>query len=261
MKQELVTEAPVEAGSVIQTNVVPDVATDLRLVARSADEMKTAQSQLSEWFRQKQQIAERDLALFDDQLRVAKENGWRDDKLKRLRGIQRKRVSFYEKCAVAAEHGYCLIPNLNCDLFAARTTRLKPLRDEAERSPWRNRSQRGDAPPLGKGEYVDTNPFVGSFKIREWSEKEQKEITKTIEFNDRFDEVEFPLSIAHPEVMTKTGEAMAIKAFDAIGVLPERRQKGDPLALGVIFKPGASKWDTNGRVTFLIAWYVDTSTI
>ena len=66
-------------------------------------------------------------------------------------------------------------------------------------------------------------------------------------------DVVFPVRFARPELLEVTSEAMALKVFDEIGVLPRRRGR-DPVIVGRIIEP-----KTKSRVSFLIGWYVNTA--
>jgi hypothetical protein len=87
-------------------------------------------------------------------------------------------------------------------------------------------------------------------------------------WNGEFEDVEFPLEIAKPELMRITSQAMALKFFDEIGVLRIRSddaaapRKADPVILGRIIYPIKQGWASERRrLTFYIGWYIDTATL
>ncbi len=249
-----------ETGS--QTiSTIGDVVTDLQLVAQNAEDMKIAQQSMAHWFAAKQKMTERDADELQQNVEIAERNGWKLDTLKRHARIARKRVEFYEKCKLASEAGYCIIPNMPADVFVIRTKKKSPKRDTSK---WENNIDelRSESPAAEEGRYVDAAPFIGSRQIPDGVDKETgKTKYRTEYYASHFDdEVEFPISIAKPEIMNATSQAMALNVFDEISMLPSRQQKGDPLVLGIIRHPMRDTWNDQ-RVTFLLAWYVDTSVL
>lgn len=233
-----------------ETPVVADVTDELQLVARTPGEMKIAQASLAGWCRHKVEIAEKDAADMAESLHIAINAGFKIGPLERQERIARKRVDFYRKVQAAVEAGYCIVPNLPVDVFAIRTRKNSP---RFESSTQRN-LQESEAPPLGDGSYVNSEPKFGSYttKAKNWEGKEYDQQRFTPQ---DFQDVEFPISVATPLVMSATVEAMALRCFDELGILPERRGKGDPIVVGIIKQPGRRP------VSFLIAWYVDTGEI
>lgn len=256
-----------ESGSAI-SQCVADVADDLKLVAFDPTEMKAATSAMAVWFQQKMEISEADANELQESFSIAEKNGWKLDGLKRQLGIARKRVEFYEKCYAAANAGYCVVPNMPASLFAIRTTKLNPLKMTSTRS-WDDRTQRSNSPPLGEGEFVDAAPVERSQVNFGRDDKGQQTKIYTY-FADDFKDVEFPISICKPEVMSETARGMALKCFDEIAVCVggsdsltgqarqgDRQKRGDPLVLGIIRDPRRLS-HLDKRITFLIGWYLDT---
>jgi len=135
------------------------------------------------------------------------------------------------------------VPNMPVDVFAIRTSKHHP---------WADKPQSSESPDVGEGRYVDSEPTVH----RQVEEKDSSGnvLSRSHTFATGFEEVDFPISVARPLVMSATVEAMALKCFDEIGVLPARRGKGDPIVLGIVKEKGRD----GRRISFLIAWYVDT---
>ena len=104
--------------------------------------------------------------------------------------------------------------------------------------------------------------------VKQWDQVSQQRVPQTVDgneyFNKAFEDVEFPLDLAKPELMRITSEAMALKLFDEIGVLRVQRDdtavaKGDPVILGRIIHPVGRDYNSaRTRLTFFIGWYVDT---
>lgn len=238
---------------------VGDVGSDLQLVARNAGEMKTAQTAMATWFGEKLEIAKRDHAELAEAVEVAKRNGWQLGALQRQARNALGRVRFFEKCKAASEAGYCIIPNLPVDVFAIRTHRNPKYKDSADE--WTARRQYTSSPPLGDGEFYSDRTSVTSYDRTE-KRTDGTERTITRYETDDYVEVEFPISVARPLVMTATSEAMALKCFDEIGVLPDRWiTKKDPIVVGTILRPGRQPWALDRGLMFLVAWYVDTRTL
>jgi hypothetical protein len=257
-----------ETGTQALTTV-RDQADDLELVACDAEEMKLAQGQMSSWFAEKKAIEERDLADLEASLQIASDHGWRTDALARQVRNAEKRVQFYDKCRLATEAGYCIVPNLPMRLFAIRTAKESPPSREVDRE---NVMQRSDAPPVGIGHNVSPDPTITERELIRTTAGGGKVSDGWVYRPQEFEEVEFPIAIKHPRVMNETARAMAMKVFDEIGIVVDREAwwgkktvesahskvpKGDPLIVGVIRSPKRSKYDDR-KISFLIAWHVDT---
>jgi hypothetical protein len=67
--------------------------------------------------------------------------------------------------------------------------------------------------------------------------------------------------MAKPQIMHATSDAMALKIFDEIGVIPNYRRKVDPIIIGAIYRPDATAKQYWEPVSFLIAWHLRTETI
>lgn len=268
---DLITQTESHKGTQLAT--VADVSQDVRLVARNADEMKAATTSMSLWFKAKQEMAAKEANDLDENVEIAARNNWKLDALTRQAKLARKRMEFYEKCRAASEAGFCIVPNMPCSLFAIRTTRVNP-----EKHPGRkfdDRTQRSNSPALGIGQHVDARP-VEYFSHDEPTAEKNRDgtiATRSIYTAEEFQEIEFPISIAHPEVMSTTAEAMALKCFDELAICvgssdsltgtvrnADRQKRGDPLVLGIIRKPGRTQYNDQ-RVTFLIGWYLNTREI
>lgn len=257
------------------TTSVRDVTEELSLVALNIDQMKVAQVKLANWFRSKMQILGADLGEVEAELKIAAENGWRVTLFKSQIVRLKKRIEYYEKCALASEAGYCLIPNLPCELFAVRMNRGSPRQETSTRAHVAA-TVRSDSPPAGLGEYVDD-----AAAIRERSIMFASTVTPGKMLHDHFEfwptafneEIDFPMSICKPAIMNETARAMALKVFDEMAVVDDSVRnpgvsasaskavrKGDPLVIGIIRNPDRKKYDDK-RVTFLIGWHVDTRTL
>lgn len=175
----------------------------------------------------------------------------------------KKRLDFYTKLRAAFEAGFVLIPDMDVEVFAVRTTRREPTKQYrkekstySQPTPWLNNVET-NRPPLGAGENVSVRPQVREGTHTERNEK-QELVYVTERFTDGFlDEIDFPFALAKPQIVDLTTRAMALKVFDDFGVLPASR-RGDPMVIGrIILKEG---WRTK-RMNFLVCWFVDTREI
>lgn len=254
---------------IVQPPPVGDLSADVALVASNAVEMQLAQQQLVAWFAAKLKSLEADRTELELEIEIAMRNDWRTTALRRQLNLAAKRVQFYDKCRRAAEAGYCLIPNMPCDVFAVRTEKQRPDR---QHSRWESElgHVRSESPPVDAGHYVDAQAAIGwSHNVTEKSSGGTERVVRIFETTD-FDAVDFPVSICKPQVMQATAQAMAMKVFDEIAVVDDglshgsvasrrrgRRRKGDPLVLGIVRDPRRVQQDDR-RITFLISWFVDT---
>lgn len=255
----------------LQAPCVTDVSGDLQVIARTPAEMQQARASLAEWMRRKVDIQQKDADELAEEVRVAEWSNFKSTTLKRHHSIAVKRVAFYEKMVAALEAGYCIVPNFPVELIAIRTTRESP---EQNMHHWRNEAAKDiktDKPELGEGQFVsavaETNSmtqYVYDDKGMAVKDAQGNWKSKTVFYPSEYDtEVEFPVSIARPAVMTATAEAMALKCFDEIGVLgvPARQtargRKADPIVVGRIIDPRSTKASPR-FVTFMLAWYIDT---
>jgi hypothetical protein len=151
----------------------------------------------------------------------------------------------------ALEAGYVIVPNFPIDIFAIRTKRETPIGQEKDYS-WAIHDQKSERPALGEGEYFDSKPSVVHEEYT--VNKDGKELTKHRYYPEAFLPVDFPVKLVHPQVLDATGRAMALKAFDELGILPSRRAKGDPMIIGQIIHKKTGGKET--RVSFLVAWWL-----
>jgi len=249
---------------------------NVQVSATSGAAVPHLQSRLLDWALQKRDLVQQEAEDLQAARAQAVRNKWSPHALKRAADKAVKRVEYYKKVVLALEAGYCLFPTGSIDLFAVRTERRKPdygLTQGTDDTS-RDREAKAQALPAGKGRYVSNELLVlqrgAKVKTDRWDHASQTYISQTVDgheyFNEAFEDVEFPLELAKPELMRITSEAMALKFFDEIGVLRVRADdtarvaKGDPVILGRIVYPFKQGWASHRkRLTFLIGWYVDTA--
>jgi hypothetical protein len=243
------------------TEPVADVADDLHLIARSPAEMATAQKSLAVWCDAKIAILQKDADELGQGAEIARKHKWRAGVLEKHHVVAVKRIEFYEKVKAAVEAGYCVIPNFPVEVFAIRTCLAKP-RPKKDRNIFDNKRQSSESPPLGEGEHQDPLPIIHERRLPDKLDSAGNPKVVHEYFARAFEEeIDFPLSVARPEIMSATVEAMALRCFDELGVLPGRKAKrGDPLVVGII-RDHSKRYYDDQSVSFLIAWYVDTRAI
>jgi hypothetical protein len=230
-----------------------------QVTATTPDAMTQSQSGMIAWFKRKVVECYSELDETTEAYEHAVKQKWSSSALKRMADKASKRLTFYRKVLAALEHGFVMIPNFPVTAFAIRTDKKNPLKMMSTRS-WNNsHEQESQMKPAGEGNYK--NPFP---EICQRTIKEETPTTNALinYWAEAWKEMEFPLTMAKPRIMEATTNAMALKIFDDLCILPERRTKGDPMILARIFD-GTSPYKGNFRkhVTFLVAWHVDLRTI
>lgn len=237
----------------------------IHLVARNPNEMALSQQCLADWLFTKIASCEdelKDLELIVDHARKSK---WRTSGLDRQVALAKKRLNFYVKVKAASDAGYAIVPNFPADIFAIRVTRDNPNAGQAS-SQWPNPTVSDENPncaPVGEGSYVAPEAKLESYTTKKQDDK-GKEITTYHSYPVEFQDVEFPIACARPEVMGAVSEAMSKKIFDSFAVSPEgvmRKRKYDPIILGQVQLPKAGGYVEAKKVSFLIAWHLDLRTL
>ncbi len=231
------------------------------LMATNPEQMGKAQDGLILWAEKKILELKEELKDHEENLAIAKKRKIRTDPYKRYIAKTTKRIEFYEKIQGALKEGYCVVPDMDCDLFAVRTTRKTPDDKTHTSSSGGSYVPRislpnveSNRPPMGVGEYVSVIPFSDQSKETTKNVKGETVITVNKWATDFNSEIDFPFTLAKPTILDLTTKAMALKIFDEIGVLP--RQRGaDPVVVGrITVREGYQRKSYN----FLIAWFLDT---
>jgi hypothetical protein len=236
---------------------------DLEVSAFAPQEMKDANSALIIWCENKIKSMKSEAAELLSAFQQAVEKKWKSSTLKKHADLATKRVTFYEKIKAALEEGFYIVPNFPTDIFAVRTDRTKPHRKLYigiyEASAW----QFKQAPQLlavGEGNNQPCDPIVSTHQ----EATKEGDKTKTVYFEEATDwgDITFPIQMAKPKIMEAVGRAMTLKIFDQFGLFAAGT--GDPIIVGEIIDP-RRKWSpnnaTNKRVSFIIAWHLDTRTL
>lgn len=249
-------------GSVITPNI-PFTGSH-HLVALDPQGMAQSQASLALWFASKV----REVGTEADELAVARDEAkrhkWNTKALARQYARAVTRRQFYEKCLAAVEAGFTIIPNIPVDVFAIRVDRASPSQTADVNTvecatAWnlpRLANEKPDVRGVGEGRYESPVQMVCHADTP--VTKDNKAMIRREVWPTGFCQVEFPIIAAHPEVMSATKRAMALRIFDEIGVSPQNTRKGDPLIIGHVLG-AASGYGGQQRkaVSFLIAWHLD----
>lgn len=237
---------------------------NIELTAETGDEMAQCQSALILWCKSKIKETQHQAEELKSAFHHAVKRKWKSDTLKRHAALAAKRVDFYERLLAALEHGYQIVPPFPITAFAVRTNKAKPLKMASYRSS-DTHEQKAPELPSGEGEYKNPFPIVHQRLIS----PEQKATATTqykAEVKEYFatgwDDLEFPVTMAKPKIMEATTRAMALQIFDEIGILPQDGRRVDPMIIATIIIPHSSGgYSTPRRISFIIAWHLDTETL
>lgn len=238
------------------TALVP-VCQDIEVTAIQPGEMLPAQEQLIDWCKRKCAALTAEKKELDDAYEHAVAHKWKSSVLKSHSARIGKRITYYTKIGEALQAGYCIVPNFPVSLFAIRTDKDKPLK-LVSTNRWDRHVQHAESLPSGEGDYKNPAPKVYQREI----EAALPGKNAVIEYYaEDFEAVDFPIQMAKPRIMEATTRAMALNIFDEFGILPAAKNK-DPLIVGRIKLGGTPKYDRDGgRVTFIIAWHLNTNVL
>lgn len=227
----------------------------LSLVALSPSDLPATQAALGSWCEGRIAHLRGVVADLTKNLEIAARNRWGSrQSLKQTITRETQRIHYYEKIKAAVEAGYLIIPNFPVDAFAVR---VNPEKVRTKSRGYLSAELTDVEPhllPPGEGAYVDDtreatdDTFLtkdadgktitaGDFWVRDYSE-----------------EIDFPLDVVKPVVLEATERAMAMRIFDRLGVVRERR--ADPIIVGQILGPKTGY--TQKVVTCFVAWWLNT---
>lgn len=235
---------------------------DLRLVALHPGQLEACQQQLIAWAEAKYQSETQKAMELKKNYEAASIARIRTDLILKHLNAATKRAMFFAKVGEAVKAGYYIIPNMPMDVFAIRTKGGAPYKQT--NAYYSHDSLRPVEPtllPPGEGDYQ--NPQLAErYKTTTGRDSEGAERKVYLTISDGFrDEIDFPFVLAKPEVVTATQQALALKIFDEVGVMPARRERrSDPMVIGRIRNPRFRN-DRNRDISFLIAWFLDTDRI
>lgn len=250
-----------------ETSLVPQ----FHAVAVNATEMAASKLSIKTWLEQKILQLGSEIAQTEEAYESAIKHKWKASTFKSSLSRLKQKHLYYGKLLAAVHAGFTIVPNMPVDVFAIRVLRGDPKwRGNHGNSTYSFSSASPSVPdeqeqrlPVGEGRYE--SPLVDFYesntKNKEIKDGKVVDVYHVSQFCKGFQEIEFPLAVAHPLVMDATAQAMAMKIFDRIGVVPEtqrRGYRGDPIVLGQITRKEG--WQTK-TASFLIAWYLDVRTL
>jgi len=225
-------------------------------VALSPSEMTTAHEDMLRWAVSKVEEMKVQAFEFAAELDLAKRNGWRTRAFERHMKVAEARRRFYEKIVAALRAGYIVVPNFAMTVFAIRTAAGSPKGAPSaykwDPPAFTQGAQR--SLPAGAGSYVAPEPTLETWvepAVGDDGKPFDRKWARPVDFDD----VDFPLAVAKPQIMGATAQAMALQVFDEIGVTQEwaASRSGDPIVLGRLLNPRQNA----PSVTFFIGWYFD----
>ncbi len=232
---------------------------DVRFYASDPQDLMAAQGKMAAWARMKISQLENERLELSTELEIAKRNKWRSGSWQKQITMIDRRINYYKKIEHVINDGYVLVPSMPMDVFAVRvkTTAIVPggIHD------WRTRNKAKQVAagtlPSGEGKNISNDTVC-----IQWDETEKdsagREEKKMYYQATELQDVEFPLDLARPVIMEKTAKALAMKAFDEVGVVRDRmgtNRRADPFVLGRIIDPRPGRHG----LCFFIAWHIDVS--
>jgi hypothetical protein len=184
-------------------------------------------------------------------LELATEHGWQHASVATVLRRTEKRVLYYEKIKAAVEAGYVIVPNFPIDVFAVRVNRTRQP-EKVHDSKWQGFPAHPQLLPAGVGGYVDDRvQYRDESYVEKLPEGKEKHIKRYV--TDDYDAVDFPVTVVKPAVLQATQRAMALRLFDQLGMV-SNQSAGDPIVVGQLLDPRGRQ----RRVTFFVAWWLDT---
>lgn len=255
------TKVAIEVAPENEIALVPQ----FHAVAVNATEMAAAKTSIQIFLRSKLNALRSEREEAQANLDAAKKHKWKFSSFASLVSRIQKKELYYGKLLSACEAGYTIVPNMEMQVFAIRVKRDKPIEKAlATQEKWEAHASVEDEEeqrlPVGEGRYENPSAFVSN---KRWNTTDEKGVITHhhLQRATSFDEMEFPLAVAHPLVMDATAAAMQRKIFDRIGIVSDSRMttRGkDPIVLGQIRMREAYGYRT---ASFLIAWYLDPRTL
>lgn len=235
------------------------------LVALTPQDMGPVQAELAEWCKAK--IIELSLELKDarENFRQAKKMKWRHQSWQRVASTLVRRMIYYTKIKAAVKAGYLVVPNFPVEVMAVRVDRERPAHETGKYPTQINEAKADLSLPPGVGRYVDEMipTYDSSYRTHPTPDGKSETIQR-VTTAGRYATPDFPATLVKPIVMEATERAMSLKLFDRIGLVNQggggmspARRRSDPIVVGQILN-GGTRHPQDNRVTFFIAWWLDT---
>lgn len=237
---------------------------DTFLVARNQMEMAACQSRLVVWFTEQVTKLAADARELEEAIEIALKNRWRRGTMQKHLKYCYDKILFFEKCKTAVAESYAIIPDLPCDVFAIRVDPSQGPEYDKQVSQYGQPSmkeQPADILGIGEGEYKSEVPTTRNYTEKRLN-SDKSEYTVNVRESDKFQNVQFPVIAAKMKVMDATQQAMALKLFDQIAVIPQSaRRKRDPMIVGRILGPRKGSYREPLMLSFVICWFLDLKTL
>jgi hypothetical protein len=225
----------------------------VEVTASMPAEMVQCQSALIDWCAGKVRSVREEITELAAAVERAVSAQWDSRALKRQLERAKKQIIYYGKVMSALKHGYCIVPNFPISFFAIRTAAASPAGSNTFEH-WATFEQKPGQLEEGQGTYK--NPFPVIYQREVEAMQGDKLVKKKEYFPEMWGDVEFPVSMAKPQIMDAAAAAMKLNLFDAFGICPPRR-RADPMIIGQVIDRSRGRFSE--RVTsFLIAWHLDT---
>jgi hypothetical protein len=238
---------------------------EYQLVAVDGPQLVSAHGRMISWARAQVATMEAEKQAEEESLAIAVSRKWATAGLRRRVSMLGKRREFYEKIEQALLAGFVIVPNFEMNVFAIRTTKESPNHLRANVASWNaNRSvglrQPAETLPAGEGKFVNPNLYEYHSSYETKDSEGKKGVQHYRQSTGGFQNIDFPIVLAKPVVMSKSAEAMAQRVFDEIGVARDSGAEahrggrvGDPFVLGRCRNPRKNRPD----ITFFIGWLFD----
>lgn len=236
-----------------------ELAANRTLVALAPGEVPAVQAELMDWCTQKMRALGQEYTELLTNLKLARHAKWHSAGVRNAVTRTKKRIQYYQKIRAAVRAGFLVVPNFPIEIFAVRVESQGPKAIEA--SPGDASVAHAEVLPVGSGRYVDDAQLTYDNSREEKRPDGTKYTVRRAIPYAYSDDIDFPLIAMKPAVVDATQRAMAKRIFDRIGIVNGRTdgrgRRGDPIVVGQIIDPRSTRWNDR-RVTFFIAWWLDT---
>jgi hypothetical protein len=243
---------------------------DIVVIAKSPEEMATAQHALVGWCDSKISVMEMEAREAAENVNQAQKRKWKVAPFRKTYELAQGRVAYYQRMKAVLEAGYVIVPDMPAQTLVIRTGQREPRHQKTDSTYYGHTlpQAKSDGAPVGKGQYVSPE-----YKRHNWDTSSKDSAGReSITHHSRvrgFDtEFAFPMLAVKPQVLDEVGKAMALKVFDEIGILPagsgpkktmmRATTMPDPIVVGRIVRYEGAK-----RIvcSFLITWWLDSRTL
>lgn len=240
---------------------------DLVVIASAPAEMAEGQTALIERVKGLESEAAIDLADAEKLVQQCENSNLAIEPPKRLLVRAKSRALYLSKVREALEAGYAIVPSFLGTTIAVRVKNKKPnsRSHTTGHSNWLPTVPNVPAEvlPSGEGRYVNPQPLVDGDVFPEKDANGKVIRYESFAYARAFnEEIGLPVEFLKPTIIEMTNKGMARKIFDEVAIIDGNipdgrggRGKPDPLVVGTIIDRANRK-----RMSFLIAWFVDTKT-